>query len=114
MTDRRGWLTTATVARMVERSPRWVRWLARHDELPCELTDAGQRLFRRDTVMAYLERRARVHQQSRHERLAALRPKMLRCSIEPRQLSLFGTRRSGERSLPEAEANGPAIVRKFA
>ncbi len=110
----RGWLTTATVARMLERSTRWVRWLARHRELACEMTDAGQRLFRPDTVRQYLERRTSAHQQSRHERLAALRPKMLRGCIEPRQLSLFGTRRGSERADPEAEVKVLALVRKSA
>jgi excisionase family DNA binding protein len=115
--DREGmWLTTAQVAQRLRVSTRWVRWLARHGELPYDGTGAGQRLFRREDVWRYRERRDRAAERSRSARLAALRPRMVYSSLTPRQRDLpgLGPRQllrltGGERSDPQAEVKGPEV-----
>jgi len=102
------WLTTEDVARVLDVSTRWVRWLARARELPCEVTESGQRIFRRDAVRRVLIQRAEVQARNRPARLRAVRVRMLKAGYEPRQLSFLhglGLRivARGERSLPHAE-----------
>jgi len=68
-----GYLLTGEVALDIERSPDYVRWLERHGHLPAVKTNRGVRLFRRQDVDAYRERRdrqrdARHQQQMSHER----------------------------------------------
>jgi len=82
------WLTTADVARLLERTPDGVRWLARTGQLTYQQTHSGVRLFRRGTVRRFVQARAEARLQRRTERLAALRPQMLRVNCEPRQLVL--------------------------
>ena len=107
---RRMWLTSADVARFIGRTTRWVRWLARHGELPCEVTESGQRLFRRGEVQRYLLQRQDDEARSRSSKLAIVRIRMLKAGFEPRQMGLPLWKRPrptlvdpGERPVPEAE-----------
>lgn len=86
------WLTTAQVARILGVTTRWVRWLARHGELPHQKTDAdsGQRLFRRTDVQRVLIVRQEAKARSRASRLKGLRIVMLKAGFEPRQMKLPG------------------------
>jgi hypothetical protein len=102
------WLTTLDVARVLAVTTRWVRWLARHGELPCEVTASGQHLFRRDEVRRVLITRTEARARSRPAQLAAVRVRMLKAGYEPRQLSFLSglglrivARR--ERADPQAE-----------
>ncbi len=80
-----GWLTTADVARMLERSPRGVRWLADQEHLSCERTLSQQRLFRSSDVLRLVEKRAKA----RLRGVRVLRPKRIGLRDGPQQLSLF-------------------------
>lgn len=107
------WLTTADVARLLNVTPQWVRWLARHGELSCEITEAGQRIFHRSTVRHVLIARAEAEARSRPAQLKAVRVQMLKAGLEPRQPSLFGPRLKlvrwtggSERSLSDAKVKG--------
>jgi hypothetical protein len=82
------WLTTGDAARMLQLTREGVRWLVRQERLPCEWTHRGARLFRKGVIKRLVEARAEGRIKSRGERLAALRPRMLRVDLEPRQLSL--------------------------
>lgn len=84
----RQWLTTADVARMLERSPWSVRWLARTGRLACETTQSGQRLFRLGDVLRLVDQRAKARLRS----VYVGRSKFLSISGEPRQMSLFRAR----------------------
>jgi excisionase family DNA binding protein len=117
------WLTTADVARRLRVSTRWVRWLARHGELPHDLTGAGQRLFRREDVWRYGERRhaaeARREARQRPRHLAAERPRMIYSALSPRQRDLpgLGPRQlrmvpAGERADPQAEVKAVEVGMK--
>lgn len=102
------WLTTRDVAKVLRVSTRWVRWLARMRELPCEDTESGQRLFRRADVERALLQRTFAAACSRPAQLMAIRVRMLKAGYEPRQLSLLPRRLKlvrgpGERSDPQAE-----------
>lgn len=108
------WLTTADVARMLSVTRRGVRWLARERRIAFEQTRAGQRLFRVGEVERLVLARAQERGLTRRQLLAYLRPRMLRVGLEPRQLSLFQKRHTGERSLPQAEVKRPHLVRKSA
>jgi len=100
-----GWLTTADAARMLERSVDGVRWLARQGQLPYERTLSGQFLFRAGVVQRVVAQRAVARTRNRSARLQALRPRMLRVGLEPRQLcldfsarlSLVGSRGKGRK-----------------
>lgn len=117
----RMWLTTGDVAKMLGVSPRWVRWLARHGALSFELTESGQRVFRRSDI----HRAERVRMDARARRRPALlvvaRIRMLKADTEPRQLALFARKSKlkavprpapGERSLPHAEAKATGSFEK--
>jgi hypothetical protein len=78
------WLTTSGAARMLQISTEGVRGLVRAEELVCEWTESGQRLFQRSEVCRCLLQRAKSRIRSRQELLAAVRPQMLRVG-EPRQ-----------------------------
>lgn len=80
------WLTTADVARMVERTPRGVRWLADEHGIAVERTRSGQRLFQKDEVLRLVDRRAKA----RLAGVTRLRPRRIGVRGEPRQLALFG------------------------
>jgi len=82
------WLTTGDVAKVLQTTREGVRWLVREKRLTCERTRSGVRLFRRGTVRRLAIARADARLRRRAEQLAALRPRMLRVDIEPRQLSL--------------------------
>ena len=105
---RRMWMTTLDVAKRLGVSTRWVRWLARMGELPHEITEAGQRIFRRSEIERAVLLRRDVLARSRPLvlRLRAVRLKMAPVAVQPRQVS-FGRRlqlvRGSERSDPQAE-----------
>jgi len=80
------WLTTADVARMLERTKRLVRWLARTGRLPHETTHAGQYLFLKRDVDRLVAQRATA----RFRGVYLGRPKRARyLPGDPRQLALF-------------------------
>lgn len=90
----RMWLTTRDAARMLAVTPRWVRGLACTEQIAYERTRSGVFLFREREVLRLVEQRAKGWARSRPELLAAVRPKMLRASLEPRQ-ARFRLVRSG-------------------
>ena len=107
---RRMWLTTADAALLLDVTTRWVRWLARAGELPCEVTQSGQRMFRRGDVERALIQRATVQARSRPQMLRAVRVQMLKAGYEPRQMSFLrhlklvrSGDRDSERAVPQAE-----------
>jgi len=73
---------------MLERSVKGVRWLARHGRLPYEQTRSGQFLFREGIVRRVVEQRAANRINSRAQMLLAVRPRMVRVGVAPRQLEL--------------------------
>src|SRR4029077_110083 len=77
---RRLWMTTRYVAKRFGVSTRWVRWLARMGELPHEITEAGQRIFRRSEIERAVLTRRDVLARSRPTvlRLRAVRLRMLK------------------------------------
>ena len=77
--------TTADAARVLQVTPRWVRWLARHQELPHAQTGSGLWLFREADVLQIAARRAKARGRPRREWLVAMRPQMLHASGAPRQ-----------------------------
>jgi len=102
------WLTTEDVAKVLDITTRWVRWLARAGELPCEVTESGQRIFRRADIRRVLIQRTEDRTCSRPALLAAVRVRMLKVGYEPRQLAFWrgpGARivARGERPDPHAE-----------
>jgi len=115
---KRFWLTTADAARLLDRTPRWVRWLARQGELACELTESGQRLFRRPDVHRYLLQRQDDRARRRPAQLAIARIRMLKAGFEPRQMGLPLWKRprptlvQSERALPEAEVKATRSLDK--
>lgn len=80
------WLTTADVARMLELTSEGVRDLVRRQQLVCQRTRAGWRLFRFGDVQRLAERRMTA-------RLTGKLRVQPRARGEPRQLSLFGSAR---------------------
>jgi Helix-turn-helix domain len=82
------WLTTADVARRLGLTKNGVRWLVRTGQLACEWTRSGQRLWRYGEVQRCLTERADARARSRRERLAAVRVRMLKARLEPRQVRL--------------------------
>jgi excisionase family DNA binding protein len=110
---RRMWLTTADVARVFGVSTGLVRRLARRRELTAEVTEGGQRLFRRDDVRRALIERMELRGRSRPVLLALVRVRMLKAGFEPRQMDLLSRLRivgRGERGVPHAE---PKVARSF-
>lgn len=110
----RMWLTTGDVAKVLRVTRQWVGRLARAGELACEVTESGQRIFRRDAVRRLLIQRTEEQARSRPALLAAVRTRMLKVGYEPRQLSLFqrhGPRLQiiarGERSVSDPEVKAP-------
>lgn len=99
----RMWLTTMDVAKLLHVTPQWVRWLARQGDLPSELTEAGQRIFRRSEVRRVLIQRLEAHARNRPMLLRAVRVRMLKVGPEPRQVSLFGPRLKLVRSEAQSE-----------
>jgi hypothetical protein len=82
---RRQWLTTRDVAKALAVTTRWVRKLANRGELACELTESGQHLFRRNDIRQVLLKRGEARTDRRALALAALRPRMAKADLEPRQ-----------------------------
>lgn len=83
------WLTTGDAAKMLHVTRQGVRWLVEDDQLHCEWTHAGQRIFRQGEVLRLVATRATARIARRDERLAAVRVRMLRVDVdEPRQLAL--------------------------
>jgi len=109
----RCWLTTGDVARLLQVTPRGVRWLARAKRLTAERTRSGQWLFRQGDIERVMRQRGRDRMRTRGERLRDVRVQMLKVGLEPRQLSLWRGR-GGERARPDAEVKGPRLVRKSA
>lgn len=114
----RMWLTTADAARLLAVSTRWVRWLARQGELPCELTESGQRIFKRSDVRRVLIQRTEDQARTRPMVLRAVRVRMLKAGFEPRQMSflprLLKLVSRSERALPEAEVKAARTGEIFA
>jgi excisionase family DNA binding protein len=113
------WLTTDDAAKLLAVSTRWVRWLARHGELPCELTESGQRIFKRSEVRRVLIQRTEDQARQRPAVLRAVRVRMLKAGFEPRQLSFLPrllklVAGSGERALPHAEVKAARSFEKIA
>ena len=109
------WLTTADVARMLALSDSGVRWLAREGRLPCETTQAGQRLFRERDVQRFAEQRMRARLKG-----LAQGPRVW-VRGEPRQLPLFGAtlrivaaRCEAKEVLPDPAAKDADLLREFA
>jgi excisionase family DNA binding protein len=110
------WMTTMDAAKRLGVSTRWIRWLARMGELPHEMTEAGQRIFRRSEIERAVLKRRDLLARSRPMvlRLRAVRLRMLKVQppkvkAAPRQL-VFGRRLQivrSERSDPQAEVKRP-------
>lgn len=83
------WYTTADLSRAIERTPRGARWIADQEQLACQRTLSGQRLFRKADVIRLVEKRAA----KRMARVNALRVKRQGVPGEPKQLALFGPTR---------------------
>lgn len=80
------WLTTADAARMLERCPRLVRWMAQTGRLSHQTTQSGQYLFLKRDVDQVVQQRATA----RFRGVYVGRPKRARIVPgDPRQLSLF-------------------------
>lgn len=97
------WLTTARAAHRLGVTPQWVRKLARDGALIGVVTESGQRIFRRGDVQRYLLQRTEDRARSRSAVLQAVRGRMEKAGVEPRQLSLFGPRLQLVRSGPGSE-----------
>lgn len=113
--DTRLWLTTADVAGRLGLSTAYVRRLASRRDLPCEISESGQYLFRRGDIKRILLLRNDDRARPRAATLALVRVRMLKAELEPRQLSLvpLWTRTprlrlaaSGERSVADAQPKG--------
>ena len=104
------WLTTGDVARMLERTPRGVRWIADHEHLVCQRTPNGQRLYRPDEVARLAQRRM----DARLRGVRVLRPRLMLDRHGPRQMALFGPRlvEKPARSLPDGEVHFAESPRK--
>jgi hypothetical protein len=79
------WLTTADVARVLERSPRGARWIVEQASVPCQRTPSGQRLFWPSAVQQLATQRM----EARLRNVKAFRPKRLGVRGQPHQMSLF-------------------------
>jgi hypothetical protein len=85
-------LTTADAAQELQVS-RWrVIQLAEQGDLACDLTRSGQFIFTLKAVRALRDRRADHNARPRAEQLRAVRCRMLKAPLEPRQLNLLGRR----------------------
>lgn len=95
-------LTTADVARVLQVTDRWVRWLARTDQLATYTqTRSGLWLFLERDVQAFMLARAKARLRGPRERLLALRPQMAK-AVGPRQ-GRFRLVPRGESSDPPSE-----------
>lgn len=79
------WLTTRDAARLLAVTPRWVRGLARAEQLRYEQTRSGLFLFRECEVLLLVAQRAKRRGRRREELLATVRPQMVRAGVGPRQ-----------------------------
>jgi len=79
------WLTTADVARVLERTPRGARWIVDQADIPCQRTPSGTRLFWPTVVQQLATRRM----EARLRNVRAFRPKRLGVRGGPHQMSLF-------------------------
>jgi hypothetical protein len=79
------WMTTADVARVLERTPRGARWIVDQAALRCERTPSGQRLFWPSEVRKLADRRT----EARLRNVRAFRPKKLGVRGGPHQRLLF-------------------------
>lgn len=79
------WFTTADVARALQVTSRSVRRLADAEQLTCERTVSGLRIFRHVEVLRLVEQRAKA----RLRGVRQLRPKKRGPREGPRQLSFF-------------------------
>lgn len=108
----RCWLTTADVARVLERTPRGARWIVDQVQLACTRTTSGQRLFHAIEVRQLADRRA----EARLHRVTALRPKRLGPRDGPHQMSLFDTHlrlvRRRSSALPPAEVHSTGSLKE--
>jgi hypothetical protein len=106
------WMTTADVARVLERTPRGARWIVDQADVPCQRTPSGQRLFWPGAVQQLATRRM----EARLRNVRAFRPKILGVRGEPHQMSLFWTplKRAPLKipTLPEAEVLRAKLRRK--
>lgn len=80
----RDWLTTADLARALERTRSGALWIVKQADVPCDRTTLGYRLFRQRDVLRLVQHRA----DARLRRVTALRPKKLGVPGEPQQLAL--------------------------
>lgn len=106
MSARSRFLTTADVARWLERSPRAVRWMAGVGLLVSERTQSGQHLFRRDDVARLAERRA----EARYRGVKVLRPKRFGVPGQPEQLSFWWVGRPKPAKAPLRFVARPEII----
>lgn len=79
------WLTSADTARILRVTPRAVRWFAQTKQLACLQARSGVRFFQLCEVLRFDRQRAEGRAQTREAQLAAVRPRMLRARLEPRQ-----------------------------
>jgi hypothetical protein len=81
-------LCTADVARVLGITANGVRWLTNTGELTCLRTLAGQRIFHRQEVLRYVERRTakKFRRLERLAQLARLRPRMVKAGLSQRVL----------------------------
>ncbi len=81
------WILTTAAARLLQISATGVHHLVREGLLPCEVTLDGTRIFRLGLVRKVADRRELDRIRSRAARLRALRPRMIRANLHPRQLA---------------------------
>jgi excisionase family DNA binding protein len=96
-------LTTQDAAKRLGISTSRVRQLAHGGELAFESTQGGQLIFHRSEIDRCLQARADARARSRDERLRQVRVRMLRATLEPRQLRLWGERPVRDRVVKAAD-----------
>jgi len=114
-------LTTMSVARMLERTSRAVRWMAQTGRLAGRKLRSGQWLFVKGDVERFVAQRS----EARLSGVRVLRPKRFTAPGQPQQLALFGPTTVKPRmakavlrlvpraeSLPEAEVHFARLARK--
>ena len=111
-------LTTGSVARMLERTSRAVRWMAQTGRLAGRKLRSGQWLFIKGDVELFMARRS----EARLSGVRVLRPKRYTAPGQPQQLALFGPtvkprmakavlRLVRGKSLPDAEVQFARLAR---
>jgi len=98
-------LTTQDAAKRLGISTSRVRQLAHGGDLAFESTQSGQLIFHRGEVDRCLQTRADARERSRDERLRQVRVRMLRATLEPRQLRLWGERALRDRVVKAADSS---------